>query len=79
MQTPLAVTRCKLDLLLQEDLSGRQYGLVSELYDLNTRMGHLNRNLLLLAKIENEQYAAKERISLRNFIGSLIPSCWNVF
>lgn len=74
LQTPLAVARCKLDLLMQEDLSRHQYGLVSELYDLNTRMGHLNRNLLLLAKIENEQYAAKERISVRNFIGNLIPS-----
>lgn len=74
LQTPLAVTRSKLDLLLQEDLSERQYEIVSELYDLNTRMGHLNRNLLLLAKIENEQYVKTEAIAIGNFIENLIPS-----
>lgn len=74
LQTPLAVTRSKLDLLMQEDLDARQYELVSELYDLNTRMGRLNRNLLLLAKIENRQYTETERISLSGFIENLIPS-----
>lgn len=74
LQTPLAVTRSKLDLLLQEDLSERQSELVSELYDLNTRMGHLNRNLLLLAKIENEQYVKTEEIDVRDFIENLVPS-----
>ncbi len=74
LQTPLAVTRSKLDLLLQENLSERQYELVSELYDLNTRMGHLNRNLLLLAKIENEQYVSTEAIAIRSFVENLIPS-----
>lgn len=74
LQTPLAVTRCKLDLLLQEDLSERQSELVSELYSLNTRMGHLNRNLLLLAKIDNDQYDLRETIALPPFIESLLPS-----
>lgn len=74
LQTPLAVTRSKLDLLMQEDLSEPQLELVSELYQLNTRMGHLNRNLLLLAKIENSQYQQQDKIPLTAFIENLIPS-----
>lgn len=74
LQTPLAVTRTKLDLLMQENLSEGQLGIVTELYQLNTRMGHLNRNLLLLAKIENSQYHELEEISPEAFIGSLLPS-----
>ena len=35
---------------MQEELDERSMSLVSDLYDLNTRMEHLNRNLLLLAK-----------------------------
>lgn len=74
LQTPLAVTRSKLDLLMQENLSQQQLELVSELYQLNTRMGHLNRNLLLLAKIENSQYNQYESIDLCAFIENLLPS-----
>lgn len=53
LQTPIAVIRSKLDLLMQEDLTERQLSLVADLYGLSQRMGHLNRNLLLLAKIDN--------------------------
>lgn len=74
LQTPLAVARGKLDLLMQCHLSGEQLRLVEELYQLNTRMGHLNRNLLMLAKIENSQYGRKEPVPLIGFIGRLLPS-----
>lgn len=74
LQTPLAVTRSKLDLLMQEEMSKKQLKIVEELYQLNTRMGHLNRNLLLLAKIENAQYNRQETISLPGFIENLLPS-----
>lgn len=74
LQTPLAVTRSKLDLLMQEELTRQQLSLISDLYSLNTRMEHLNRNLLLLAKIENSQYDVCERIDLPEFITRLLPS-----
>lgn len=74
LQTPIAITLSKLDLLMQENLNERQMLLVSSLYDLNTRMGHLNRNLLLLAKIENTQYAEMEEIDLGCFVKESVPS-----
>ncbi len=73
LQTPLAVTRSKLDLLMQEDLDEQTMRIVSDLYDLNTRMGYLNRNLLLLAKIENAQYTGKKEVDLHAFIQRLLP------
>lgn len=74
LQTPLAVTRSKLDLLMQEELTQQQLALVTDLYRLNTRMGHLNRNLLLLARIENSQYRRQEQIGLLQFVKGLLPS-----
>lgn len=74
LQTPLAVTRSKLDLLMQENLTEAQLGIVAELYRLNTRMGHLNRNLLLLARIENEQYDRRDDVCVAEFVESLLPS-----
>lgn len=74
LQTPLAVMRGKLDILMQEELTVRQMALISEIYNLNSRMGHLNKSLLLLAKIENTQYDISEAIPVEDFIKRLIPS-----
>lgn len=73
LQTPIAITRSKLDLLMQEELTERQMNLISDLYDINTRVGHLNRNLLLLAKIENAQYKEMEDIDPGHFIKVSLP------
>lgn len=74
LQTPISIIRSKLDLLMQEELDERSMSLVSDLYDLNTRMEHLNRNLLLLAKIENSQYTEMEEVDLGSFIREAIPT-----
>ena len=68
LQTPLAVVCGKLDLLMQEDLTKRQMELVADLYELTMRMGKLNRNLLLLAKIENAQYATTDDVDLMGML-----------
>ena len=73
LQTPLAIIRSKLDLLMQENLQEGQMRLVSELYELTMRMGHLNRNLLLLAKIDNAQYSALEDVDLAALIADSLP------
>lgn len=74
LQTPISIIRSKLDLLMQEELDERSMSLISDLYDLNTRMEHLNRNLLLLAKIENSQYTEMEEVDLGSFIRETIPT-----
>lgn len=68
LQTPLAIIRSKLDLLMQENLGEKEMKLVSDLYQLTMRMGHLNRNLLLLAKIENAQYTTLQEVDIAEML-----------
>ncbi|MFA6834030.1 MAG: HAMP domain-containing sensor histidine kinase [Bacteroidaceae bacterium] len=78
LQTPLALMRSKLDLLIQEKMNEKQMLLVDDLYKLTMRMSHLNRNLLLLAKIDNEQYADQEEVDIMVLLSNLLLM-YNVF
>ncbi len=74
LQTPLAVFQSKLDLLLQQPgLTERQAELIQGLYEDTNRLSRLNRNLLLLAKIDNRQYGQTEDIRLTRFLDELTP------
>lgn len=65
MQTPLAIAQSKLELLLQDDtLSETQLNGILISYDELQRLSRLNHNLLLLAKIENQQYPVTEQPDL---------------
>lgn len=65
MQTPLAIAQSKLELLLQDDtLSETQLQSILTSYDELQRLSRLNHNLLLLAKIENQQYPVTEQPDL---------------
>ena len=74
LQTPLAIVRSKLDLLLQEEPDERTMRIIADLYELNTRMEHLNRSLLLLAKIENAQYTKMESVDPGSRINKLLAA-----
>jgi len=65
MQTPLAVINSKLDLLIQEpNLGNEQVRQVQAMYDAVGRLTRLNQSLLLLTKIENNQFTKAESIRL---------------
>lgn len=64
LQTPLAVMRSRLDLLLQRNLDKEILDAINELYNANRRMERLNRDLLLLAKIDNDQFTACETVNI---------------
>ena len=73
MQTPLAVFQGKLDLLMQTNpLNMEQSELISDLSDVNQRMKRLNKTLLLLTKIENNQFTEIAPVSLRQVLEKLI-------
>jgi signal transduction histidine kinase len=73
MQTPLAIFQNKLELLMQTNpLSPEQAGLMEELANANQRMNRLNKSLLLLTKIENNQFLDKEPVSLKGLLDKLI-------
>ena len=63
MQTPLAIFQSKLELLMQTvPLTEEQALLISSLETTNHRLVKLNKSLLLLAKIENNQYSSVESV-----------------
>jgi signal transduction histidine kinase len=69
MQTPLAIIRSKLDLLIQdENLSEEQSKTTQSAYGAIEKLSRLNQSLLLLAKIENNQYAETSNINLKDKI-----------
>ena len=69
MQTPIAVIQSKLEILLQDNnLREDQMASLIQVTEALTRLSRLNQDLLLLAKIENNQYATTVHISLRDVI-----------
>lgn len=73
MQSPLAVLQSKLELLMQTSpLTAEQAQLISELADAGRRMSRLNKSLVLLTKIENNQFADVGTILLRPVVLSLL-------
>lgn len=74
LQTPLAVFRSKLDLLLQQpDLTEEQAKIVASLYEVSSRLSRLNKSLLLLAKIENRQYKQEKQIDIAETLREILP------
>lgn len=69
LQTPLATFQAKLDTLAQQlpftDAIGKT---LSDMNDSLTRLARINKNLLLLSKIDNNQFAAGEEISVREVL-----------
>lgn len=66
LQTPLALFQSKIDTLSQfSNLSEEQSELLNSLNNDVSRMNRLNKNLLLLSKIDNDSYFEKNNISLQ--------------
>ncbi|MEJ7646511.1 MAG: HAMP domain-containing sensor histidine kinase [Chryseolinea sp.] len=65
LQTPIAIFQSKLDLMMQNpSMSESEAGMISELEMTAQRMSRLNKNLLLLSKIDNDQFSTKEIIDV---------------
>ena len=73
MQSPLAVFQSKLELLMQTNpLNEEQATLITELADASKRMFRLNKTLILLTKIDNDQFLEKEMVSVKDVLEKLI-------
>lgn len=72
MQTPLAVQHTKLELLAQSPgLTEEQAHHLDVLVAVTQRLARLNRSLLLLARLDNQQFAAGEPVALREVVASV--------
>ncbi len=73
LQTPLAIIKSKLELLIQkENLDENQLQLISGIFEATTRMSKLNQGLLLISKIENNQFNQTENINLAQILDKTI-------
>lgn len=69
IQTPLAIIRNKLELILQsENLPPQEIKMIQEAFETTNRLSKLNQSLLLLAKIENRQFKDEVPLNLNKLI-----------
>lgn len=74
LQTPLAILQSGLDLLLQDNsLRQDQVAILHSLYESASRLARINKNLLLLAKIENHRFAETTFFSANDIVNEVIP------
>ena len=75
MQTPLAITQSKLELLIEDPhLTEPQSEIVQTLINSTQRLAKLNKTLLLLSKIENQQFLEKEAVYLKPLIKEILTN-----
>lgn len=67
MQTPLAIINSKLDLLLQTS-NEKQAEQLQAIYNATGRLTRLNQTLLLLTKIDNNQYSNQQKVNLKKLV-----------
>lgn len=73
LQTPLAISLNKLELLLEsEELKETNAQSVAEVIQIIQRLTRLNKSLLLLAKIENQQYTQSVPVSINELVEKYI-------
>ena len=69
MQTPLAVIRSRIDLLLQQsELKEQSLQQILSIEDAAQRLSKLHQSLLLLTKIENKQFILNESVDIKKII-----------
>ena len=74
LQTPLAIFKTELDTLLQRsDITLEQAELLGNLNDASDRLSKLNKNLLLLSKLENYQYLDIATVSINEIVNKQLP------
>lgn len=74
LQTPLALLKSKIDLLIQDPaLTETQRVIIEALADSVSRVSRINRNLLLLAGLENKAYAS-EKITVNDRLDFVLNS-----
>jgi len=65
MQTPLAVINSKLDLLIQDqELTEKNMQHLQSIYDSISKLTRLNQSLLLMTKIENQQFRDAKKLRI---------------
>lgn len=72
LQTPLAVLRSKLELLTETDIQVNQASLIADMQNAIEKLSRINHSLLLLTKLENQEFEATDEINFTNYVQELL-------
>lgn len=73
IQTPLAIIRSKLDLLINEQgLTEGSAALLADIAQANDRLSQMNKSLLLLAKIDNNQFPEQQSVNISVLLEKIV-------
>jgi two-component system, OmpR family, sensor histidine kinase QseC len=72
LQTPLAVLRSKLELLTETDIQVNQASLIADMQNAIEKLSRINHSLLLLTKLENQEFEATEEINFTKYVQELL-------
>lgn len=64
LQTPTAIIRGKLDLLMESDIRDEQAILIAEMQNALERLSRIHSSLTLLTKLENQEYEANASVCI---------------
>ena len=79
MQTPLAIMRSKLDVLMQQDAILKHEGAsISDFESAISRLSKLNQSLLLLTKVENRQFVLNEQVDMEALLKSKVSELLDI-
>ena len=80
IQTPLAAVKSNLDLLIQsQDLTESQASFVRSILKSVNKLSKLNEGLLLLTKMENQQFSVSEKVDMTKMLLSRIERFQDLF
>ena len=75
LQTPLAIIRNKLELLIQsQNLKEEDMEIIESVFDAVKRLTLLNKGLILIAQIDNRQYSEKEAIRMDGLVDRIVKN-----
>jgi signal transduction histidine kinase len=75
IQTPLAIIRSKMELLMQnKKLQKDSLSLIKSINEATSRIFKLNQGLLLISKIENQYFHERRPVSLRQIIETYLEN-----
>jgi signal transduction histidine kinase len=72
LQTPTAIIRGKLELLMESDIRDDQAILIAEMQNALERLSRIHSSLTLLTKLENYKYETNERVGLSRLLREIL-------
>jgi signal transduction histidine kinase len=72
LQTPLAIMRGKLELLLDTNIDERQASLIEGIQNAVQKLASVNQSLILLTRLENQEYHLNHKINFTEVVENAI-------